>query len=196
MIVLVTYTRGVAILYRHSKEIRGVEVEAFAGPLAKGLVGGVVEGEAGLEVGAGVGVFDAGDAFGELEAFGLGAPGVEEALEAAAEVGGAGEIGFGVGISAEEGEDAGEFGQSREGWGGVGWVEGEGVGEHGSTRAFSLLVSTGKMREVRLLLGTKPRREWFLRKHRKRKCSRASLTFLRQRRREASRGFPLRWALR
>ena len=59
--------------------------------------GGVVEGEGRLELGAGDGVVDAGDARAEVETLALGVRWSEDAGDAAAQVGGAGEVGLGFG---------------------------------------------------------------------------------------------------
>ena len=78
----------------------------------------MVEQQRGFEVGAGAGVLDEADAVAEVEAFvgdGLTA-GVEllgrreQAAQAAAEIGGASEVGLGCGFCAAQGEDAGRGG--------------------------------------------------------------------------------------
>ena len=83
----------------------------------------MVEGEGGLELGAGDGVFDAGDARAQVEALGLGFRWSEQAGDAAAEVGGAGEVGLGFNLAfdarAVEGEDSGEGGDGAQDFGSV-----------------------------------------------------------------------------
>ena len=79
-------------------------MKAFAGAFAEGLQRGVVEGNRSLEFGAGRSVFDADDAFGKAKAFALGGFRVKEALEAASDVGGAGEVGFSFRVSGEKGK--------------------------------------------------------------------------------------------
>ena len=95
----------------------------------EGGAGGVVEQQGGFELGAGAGVVDEADAVAEVEALagdGL-AAGVEgfgrgeETAEAAAEVGGAGEVGLGGGVGSAEREDAGRGGDgAQQGVGGLG----------------------------------------------------------------------------
>ena len=79
----------------------------------------------GFEVGAGEPELDAADAAGELEAAGMFGGGLKEAFEAGAEVGGAADVGLGVGFGAVEGEDGGGVRQLDESGLGVGGVEGD-----------------------------------------------------------------------
>ena len=98
--------------------------------------GGVVEQEERGEVRAGGGVFDGGDAVAEVEAFGLDWSTVcgelrrgEQAGDAAADVGGAGEVGVGgwglVGLGSAQGEDAGEGGDEAQNFGRIFGGEGD-----------------------------------------------------------------------
>jgi len=67
----------------------------------------LIQDEQRLELGAGDGVGDGGDFIAEVEALGLGVGWREQAQHAAADVGGAGEVGL-VGVAgAAQGEDAG-----------------------------------------------------------------------------------------
>jgi hypothetical protein len=78
-----------------------------------------------FEVGACEAKLDAADAAGELQAAGMFGAGLQEAFEAGAEVGGAADVGLGVGFGAVEGEDGGGVGQLVERGFGIGWVEGK-----------------------------------------------------------------------
>jgi hypothetical protein len=79
----------------------------------------------GFEVGAGEAELDAADAAGELQAAGMFGRWLKEAFETGAEVGGAADVGFGVGVCAMEGEDCGGVGQLGERGYWIGWVEGK-----------------------------------------------------------------------
>lgn len=88
-------------------DVRRVQAEAAASLVGtEGGARGVVEGEGGFEVGTGGGVVDETNFVAEVEAFGEDGSAVfvasfgwgKEAAETAAEVGGAGEVGFGGGV--------------------------------------------------------------------------------------------------
>jgi len=89
--------------------------------------GGAIERERGLELGAGDGVVDAGYASAEVEALGLRVGRREDAGDAAAEVGGAGEVRLVFTARAVQGEDSGESGDGTQSFGGVLGREGYGV---------------------------------------------------------------------
>ena len=92
-----------------------------------------IEGEHGFELGAGDGEVDAGGARAQVEALTWGAGRREDASDAAAQVGGAGEVGLGFGLSfdarAVQGEDSGERGDGAQGFGGALGRERDGVFE-------------------------------------------------------------------
>ena len=105
-----------------------VQAQAAAGlGEAEDCGGGVVERERGLELGAGDGVVDAGDASAEVEALTLGVRRREDAGDAAAEVGCAGEVRLVFDTRAVQGEDSGERGDGAQSFGGALWREGDGV---------------------------------------------------------------------
>jgi hypothetical protein len=86
----------ISVLGGEAEEEGRVQAQAAAGFCeAEDGGGGVVERERGLELGACDGVVDAGDAGAEVEALTLGVGRREDAGDAAAEVGGAGEVGLG-----------------------------------------------------------------------------------------------------
>ncbi len=91
-----------------------VQAQTAAGfGLREDADGRVVERKGGLELGAGDGVVDAGDAVAQVEALGLRVRRSENARDAAAQVGGAREIRLFFPARAVEGEDAGECGDGR-----------------------------------------------------------------------------------
>ena len=94
------------------EEGRGEFEAAACFGVAEERGGGVVEGEGGLELGAGDGVVDGRNFVAEVETLGLGVGWGEEAAGATTKVGGAGEVGLGGCVVAAEGEDAG-FGGDR-----------------------------------------------------------------------------------
>ena len=98
-------------------------METLAGAFAECVMRRGIERERGLEVGAGCRVFDADDAFGEAEAFRLSWFRVEEAFEAAADIGGSRQIRLGFRVGSEESEDTGFFREREERGRWVGWVE-------------------------------------------------------------------------
>ena len=119
---------GIGVFHAHAEQDWWAEVQALAGAISEGLHGSGVEQEPGFEFGAGERVFDSGGALGEAQALGLVGSCVEETAQAVAEVGCAADVGFGVRVGSEEGEDSGlcrDFGP-----GGVCRVELEGAGEH------------------------------------------------------------------
>jgi hypothetical protein len=96
-----------------------MQTQASAGFVgAEGRARGVVEQQRGLELGAGAGVLDEGDAVAQVEAFAGNGPAVgveligrgEQAAQSTAEVSGAGEVGFGGGVGTAQSEDAGRGG--------------------------------------------------------------------------------------
>ena len=85
------------VLGGEAQEEGRVQTQAAAGfGLREDADGRVVERERGLELGAGDGEVDAGNAVAQVEALGLGVGRGEDAGDAAAEVGGAGEVGLGL----------------------------------------------------------------------------------------------------
>ena len=122
----------VGVVGGEAEEERRAQLEAAARFVeAEDGGGGVVEGERRLELRAGDGVVDAGYAVAQVEALGLRVRRREDAGDAAAEVGGAGEVGLGLDLPldarAVEGEDSGQRGNRAQGFRGVLRREGYGL---------------------------------------------------------------------
>lgn len=103
-------------------------MQPLARAVAECLQRSVIEQEKRFEVGAGQRIFDAGGALGQAQSFGLIGPRIEQAAEAIAHIRRAADVGFGFGVGAEEGKDAGTGRNFGPGW--VCRVELEDVREH------------------------------------------------------------------
>ena len=119
----------IGVLGGEAQEEGRVQAQAATGfGEAEDGSGGVVERERGLELGASDGEVDAGDAGAQVEALGLRVGRREDAGDAAAQIGGAGEVGLGSSLrGAVQGEDSGQRGDGAQGLGGVLGREGDGA---------------------------------------------------------------------
>ncbi len=95
-------------------ERRKAQAQAFVITFGEGETQDLVEEESGFEVGAGEGIFDGVDAVAEVEAAGVLVGRGEQALEAAAQIGGLGDVRLGSGVGAAQEKDGGGGGDGGE----------------------------------------------------------------------------------
>lgn|SRR5579883_311992 len=120
----------VRVFHGHAQKKWGAQMHALARCSAKNLGRDAIEQQERLELGASGGPFNTRDFFCQSQAFGLCRTRIEKAAEPSAQVWSTADVGFGMFVRAEKGEDPGLRGNLRQSGFGCGRVESCGLREH------------------------------------------------------------------